>query len=184
MRDRSSTSRSARRAVFLFFLHFCLRPGGCISSPVGLAVGGTMQTATNQALPTHTCTTHPYDAHATPPCRCVRQWPSHAPQKLQDFDDCDYSVHAAEASVRHGSPACAYCSFPQQPMRLATAPEADLSAQGCPMGPKREPSSFGCRRDAVAALWLPRLSAQGLRAGLDAAARDRGRLCTFHARRS
>ena len=97
-----------------------------------------MHTATNQ-VPTQTCTTHPYDAHATPPCRCVRQWPSHAPQKLQDFEDCDYSVHAAEASVRHGSPACAYCSFPQQPMRPATAPEADLSAQGYLMGPKREP---------------------------------------------
>jgi hypothetical protein len=29
-------------------------------------------------------------------------WPSHAPQKLQDFEDCDYSVDAAEAHVRHG----------------------------------------------------------------------------------
>ena len=56
--------------------------------------------------PAHTCTTHPDDAHATP-CRCVWQWPSHAPQKLQDFEDCDYSVNAAEASIRHGSPVCA-----------------------------------------------------------------------------
>jgi len=33
---------------------------------------------------------------------CANQWPSHAPQKLQDFEDCDYSAHAAESSVRHG----------------------------------------------------------------------------------
>ena len=122
MRDRSSkayastvlytfiafrTSRrvpaDARSAFSLEYRH----PVAALSSPVGLGVGGTMQTATNQALPTHTCTTHPYDAQATPPCRCVRQWPSQAPQKLQDFEDCDYSVHAAEASVRHGAPACA-----------------------------------------------------------------------------
>jgi len=69
-----------------------------------------MQTASsNQATaPPHLASTTRVGAFPqTSPCRRVRQWPSHAPQKLQDFEDCDYSAHAAESSIRHGSPACA-----------------------------------------------------------------------------
>ena len=38
----------------------------------------------------------------------------------------------------------ALCS--PQPMRPPTAPEASPRAQGCPLGPRREPSPPGCRR--------------------------------------
>jgi hypothetical protein len=37
-----------------------------------------------------------------PTQQAASQWPSHPPQKLQDFEDCDYSVNSAEAAIRHG----------------------------------------------------------------------------------
>eukprot|EP00964_Phaeocystis_antarctica_P111198 scaffold75503_cov30-Phaeocystis_antarctica.AAC.2 len=38
-------------------------------------------------------------------------------------------------------------------LRPFTAPEADPLVQGCPLGPKGEPSPRGCRSEAAAALW-------------------------------
>ena len=77
-----------------------------ISSPRERAEMQSVSFSNQARLPTYP--PPPVSARSLKPARVrVRQWPSHAPQKLQDFEDCDYSAHAAESSVRHGSPACA-----------------------------------------------------------------------------
>eukprot|EP00964_Phaeocystis_antarctica_P055312 scaffold32534_cov49-Phaeocystis_antarctica.AAC.1 len=58
--------------------------------------------------------------------------------------------------AQHGQSGLARSS----PVRPLTAPEAHPPAQGCPLGPRGEPSPRGCRGEPAAALWcLPKVVA-------------------------
>ena len=84
---------------------------------------------------------------------------SEAPPPLEPLRGTELATAMSTLPSRLRRPACSQYPGPQQPMRPPTASEARPLAQGCPLGPKGQPSPRGCRREVVAALrCLPKVA--------------------------